>query len=252
MPAAAATERIGLPAGIRACLFDLDGVLTPTAVVHAAAWKQMFDAYLRERAAGSGEPFEPFDTHADYEQFVDGKPRYDGVRSFLASRGIELPEGTPADPPTVDTVCGLGNRKDELVGELLRRGIEPYPGSVRYVRAVRDAGLHRAVVSASAHCREVLEAAGIADLLEVRIDGIVAAERRLKGKPAPDTFLAAAEELHVPPAEAAVFEDALAGVQAGRAGGFGFVVGVDRVGQAEALREHGADVVVTDLAELLR
>jgi beta-phosphoglucomutase family hydrolase len=243
---------LGLPAGIRACLFDLDGVLTPTAAVHAAAWKQMFDAYLRELAARAGEPFEPFDAHADYEQYVDGKPRYDGVRSFLASRGIELPEGTPRDPPSAETVCGLGNRKDELVVELLRRGVEPYAGSVRYARAVRDAGLHRAVVSASVHCREVLEAAGIADLFEVRIDGIVAAERKLRGKPAPDTFLAAAEALDVPHASAAVFEDALAGVEAGRAGGFGFVVGVDRVGQAQALREHGANVVVSDLAELLR
>jgi HAD superfamily hydrolase (TIGR01509 family) len=200
----------------------------------------------------TGEPFEPFDDHADYERYVDGRPRYDGVRSFLASRGIELPEGTPADPPGAETVCGLGNRKDELAVALMRKGVEPYPGSVRYVRAVRDAGLHRAVVSASVHCREVLEAAGIADLFEVRIDGIVAAERRLKGKPEPDTFLAAAEALGVPAAAATVFEDALAGVEAGRAGGFGFVVGVDRVGQAEALREHGARVVVSDLAELLR
>ena len=252
MPAAAATESLGLPAGIRACLFDLDGVLTPTAVVHAAAWKQTFDEYLRERAARTGERFEPFDSRSDYGDYVDGKPRYDGVRSFLASRGIELPEGTPADPPDAETVCGLGNRKDELVVELLRRGVEPYPGSARYVRAVRDAGLYRAVVSASAHCREVLESAAIADLFDVRIDGIVAAERHLRGKPAPDTFLAAAEALAVPAAAAAVFEDALAGVEAGRAGGFGFVVGVDRVGHADALREHGADVVVSDLAELLR
>jgi len=252
MPAAVVTEGLGLPAGIRACLFDLDGVLTPTALVHAAAWKQMFDAYLRERAARAGEPFQPFDAHADYEQYVDGKPRYDGVRSFLAARGIELPEGTPADPPTAETVFGLGNRKDEFVSALLQRGVEPYPGSVHYVRAVRDAGLHRAVVSASAHCREVLEAAGIVDLFEVRIDGIVAGERQLKGKPAPDTFLAAADALGVPPAAAAVFEDALAGVEAGRAGAFGFVIGVDRTGQADALRKHGADVVVSDLAELLK
>jgi beta-phosphoglucomutase family hydrolase len=252
MPAAAATEGLGLPGGISACLFDLDGVLTPTALVHAAAWKQMFDAYLHERAARTGEPYRPFDAHADYEQYVDGKARDDGVRSFLAARGIELPEGTPADPPSEETVGGLGNRKDELFVAQLQRGVEPYPGSVRYVRAVRDAGLHRAVVSASAHCREVLEAAGIIDLFEVRIDGIVAAERKLRGKPAPDTFLAAAEALGVPPAAAAVFEDALAGVEAGRAGGFGFVVGVDRTGEAEALREHGAEVVVSDLAELLR
>ena len=251
MPAAAATKRLGLPAGIRACLFDLDGVLTPTALVHAAAWKQMFDAYLRDRATRAGEPFDPFDAQADYEQYIDGKARSDGVRSFLAARSIELPEGTAADPPSAETVAGLGSRKDELVRALLQRGVDPYPGSVRYVRAVRDAGLHRAVVSASEHCREVLEAAGIADLFEVRIDGIVALERHLSGKPAPDTFLAAAEALGVPSAAAAVFEDALAGVEAGRAGGFGFVVGVDRTGQADALREHGADVVVADPAELL-
>src|SRR5262249_5201119 len=191
MPGAAATERLGLPAGIRACLFDLDGVLTPTALIHAEAWKQMFDAYLGERALRTRERVEPFAALADSEGYVAGKPRYVGVRSFLASRRIELPEGTPAESPGAETVCGLGNRKDELAVALMRKGVEPYPGSVRYVRAVRDAGLHRAVVSASVHCREVLEAAGIADLFEVRIDGIVAAERRLRGKPEPDTFLAA-------------------------------------------------------------
>lgn len=251
MPATAATERLGLPGGTRACLFDLDGVLTPTALVHAAAWKQMFDAFLKERAAPAGEPFEPFDAHADYARYLDGEARADGVRSFLAARGIELPEGTRADAPGAETVWGLGNRKDEHVSALLQRGIDAYPGSVRYVRAVRDAGLRRAVVSASEHCREVLEAAGIADLFEVRIDGIVAAERHLRGKPAPDSFAAAAEALGVPSAAAAVFEDALAGVEAGRAGDFGFVVGVDRTGEADALREHGADVVVPDLEELL-
>ena len=245
-------QRLGLPSGIRACLFDLDGVLTQTARVHAAAWKQMFDAFLRDRADRTGEPFIPFDPVADYNQYVDGKPRYDGVRSFLASRGIELPEGDPSDPPSAETVFGLGNRKDELVLAMLERdGVEVYDGSVRYVRAVRDAGLHRAVVSASANCREVLQAAGIEDLCEVRIDGIVVEQKHLKGKPAPDTFLAAAEELGAKPSEAAVFEDALAGVEAGRAGSFGFVVGVDRTGQREALLEHGADIVVSDLAELL-
>jgi beta-phosphoglucomutase family hydrolase len=245
-------ERLGLPSGIRACLFDLDGVLTQTARVHAQAWKEMFDAFLRRRSERTGEPFVPFDPVADYSAYVDGKPRYDGVHSFLASRDIELPEGDPSDPPTAETVCGLGNRKNELVLTLLRRdGVQVYEGSVRYVRAVRDAGLHRAVVSASANTREVLKAAGIEDLFEVRIDGIVAAERHLRGKPAPDPFLAAAEQLNVPAAEAAVFEDALAGVEAGRAGDFGYVVGVDRVGQREALLEHGADIVVGDLAELL-
>ena len=245
-------QRLGLPSRIRACLFDLDGVLTQTAKVHAAAWKEMFDDFLRERAAQTGEKFVPFDPVADYDTYVDGKPRYDGVRSFLASRGIELPEGDPNDPPSAETVRGLGNRKNELVLALLKRdGVKVYEGSVRYVRAVRDAGLRRAVVSASANCREVLQAAGIEDLFEVRIDGIVVEQQHLKGKPAPDTFLAAAEQLGATPGEAAVFEDALAGVEAGRAGGFGFVVGVDRTGQREALKEHGADIVVSDLAELM-
>jgi beta-phosphoglucomutase family hydrolase len=245
-------QRLGLPSQIRACLFDLDGVLTQTARVHAAAWKEMFDAFLRDRAGRTVEKLVPFDPVADYDTYVDGKPRYDGVRSFLASRGIRLPEGDPSDPPSAETVYGLGNRKNELVLAMLKRdGVQVYEGSVRYVRAVRDAGLHRAVVSASANCREVLQAAGIEDLFEVRIDGIVVEEKQLKGKPAPDTFLAAAEELGAKPAEAAVFEDALAGVEAGRAGHFGFVVGVDRTGQHEALVQHGADIVVSDLAELL-
>jgi beta-phosphoglucomutase family hydrolase len=243
---------LGLPNEIDACLFDLDGVLTQTAKVHAEAWKEMFDAFLRARSARTGEPFVPFDRVKDYDEFVDGKPRYDGVRSFLASRGIALPEGDPSDPPSAETVTGLGNRKNELVLALIRRnGVEAYDGSVRYVQAVRDAGLHRAVVSSSANCREVLVAAGIEDLFEVRIDALVAEREHLKGKPAPDTFLGAARALGVQPSQAAVFEDALAGVAAGRAGRFGFVVGVDRSGQAEALREHGADLVVSDLAELL-
>ena len=245
-------QALGLPSRTRACLFDLDGVLTKTARVHAAAWKEMFDAYLRSRAARTGEGFAPFDPVRDYDEYVDGKPRYDGVRSFLAAREIELPEGDPADPPSAETVAGLGNRKNELVLALIHRGgVEVYDGSVRYVHAVREAGLHRAVVSSSANTREVLAAAGIEDLFEVRIDGVVAEQRALKGKPAPDTFLAAARALEVEPAQAAVFEDALAGVEAGAAGGFGFVVGVDRTGQAAALRAHGADIVVSDLAELL-
>jgi beta-phosphoglucomutase family hydrolase len=243
---------LGLPDSIRVCLFDLDGVLTQTARQHAAAWKEMFDAFLQARAAEAGEPFVPFDPSADYGRYVDGKPRYDGVRSFLASRGIELPDGDPSDPPSVDTVAGLGNRKNELVLTIMReQGVEPYEGSVRYVHAVRDAGLGRAVVSASANCRDVLVAAGIEDLFDVRVDAIVAEREHLSGKPAPDTFLAAARALGADPAQATVFEDALAGVAAGRAGRFGFVVGVDRAGQAEALRKHGADVVVSDLAELL-
>jgi beta-phosphoglucomutase family hydrolase len=244
-------QLLGLPDSIRACLFDLDGVLTQTARQHAAAWKEMFDAFLRARAAEAGTPFAPFDP-ADYDEYVDGKPRYDGVRSFLASRGIQLPDGDPSDPPTADTIAGLGNRKNELVLSIMReQGVEPYEGSVRYVHAVREAGMGRAVVSASANCRDVLIAAGIEDLFDVRVDAVVAEREHLSGKPAPDTFLAAARALGVEPAQATVFEDALAGVAAGRAGGFGFVVGVDRVGQAEALSKHGADVVVSDLAELL-
>jgi beta-phosphoglucomutase family hydrolase len=252
MPAAAATERLGLPAGIRACLFDLDGVLTQTAKVHAAAWKEMFDAYLEQRAGRTGEEFVPFDSGDDYDQYVDGKPRYEGVQSFLESRGIELPRGNPDDPPDAETVTGLGNRKNELVLKLIHdKGVEPYEGSVRYLHAARDAGLRRAVVSSSTNCRDVLRAAGIEDLLEVRMDGVVAEREHIKGKPAPDTYLKAAEMLGSEPAQSAVFEDALAGVESGRAGHFGCVVGVDRVGQADALKEHGADVVVKDLAELL-
>jgi beta-phosphoglucomutase family hydrolase len=243
---------LGLPDGVTACLFDLDGVLTKTAKVHDRAWKQTFDDYLRERAARTGEDFTEFDPVRDYDEYVDGKPRYDGVRSFLASRGITLPEGTPDDPPDKETISGIGNRKNDLVLKLIKEdGVEAYEGSVRYVKAARDAGLHRAVVSSSANCRDVLIAAGIEDLFEVRIDGQVAEEQHLRGKPAPDTFLAAARALGVQPAQGAVFEDALAGVEAGRAGHFGFVVGVDRVGQADALRQHGADIVVKDLAELL-
>ena len=243
---------LGLPEDVRACLFDLDGVLTQTAKVHAAAWKTMFDEFLRAWSARAETPFIPFDPVVDYDEYVDGKPRYDGVRSFLQARGIELPEGSSADPPSAETVHGLGNRKNELVLALLhKQGVEVYEGSIRYVRAARDAGLHCAVVSSSANTREVLESAGIEDLFEARIDGVVAEERHLEGKPAPDTFLAGAQALGVDAGEAAVFEDALAGVEAGRGGHFRFVVGVDRTGQAEALREHGADVVVTDLAELL-
>ncbi|MDQ3865868.1 MAG: beta-phosphoglucomutase family hydrolase [Actinomycetota bacterium] len=252
-PAAAGEGRtVKVPEAIAACLFDLDGVLTQTAKVHAAAWKQMFDRFLREWAERTGEPFRPFDRPTDYDEYVDGKPRLDGVRSFLESRGIELPLGSPADPPEAETVHGLGTRKNELVLELIReQGVEPYEGSVRFVEAAREQGLRRAVVSASTNCRDVLAAAGIEHLFEVRIDGVVAEREGLAGKPAPDTFLAAGRAFGVEPAHAAVFEDALAGVEAGRAGAFGWVVGVDRTGQAEALRRRGADVVVQDLEELL-
>lgn len=243
---------LGLPPSIRACLFDMDGVLTRTAKLHAVAWKQMFDEYLQRRSVATGERFVPFDAASDYDDFVDGKLREDGARSFLASRGIHLPEGGETDPPDAETVHGLANRKDELFADLLRQGrVETYDGSVRYVRAVRQAGLRTAVVSSSKHCRDVLASAGIADLFDGRIDGVVAREAHLAGKPAPDTYLAAALSVGVAAAEAAVFEDALSGVEAGHAGHFGLVVGVDRVGQADELRRHGADTVVTDLAALL-
>jgi beta-phosphoglucomutase family hydrolase len=240
-----------LPDTVRACLFDLDGVLTDTASVHARAWKAMFDQFLRRRADETGEPFNPFEP-IDYERFVDGRPRLDGTRGFLESRGIDLREGTPDDPPGSATVYGLSNQKNAQVLHLLAEGgIKVFEGSVRFVRVVRAKGLRTAVVSSSANTAQVLAAAGIAHLFDARIDGVVAAQRGLAGKPAPDTFLAGAEALGVTPPEAAVFEDALAGVAAGRAGGFGFVVGVDRAGQREALLAHGADIVVEDLAELL-
>ena len=229
----------GLPDHIRACLFDLDGVLTQTAKVHAAAWKEMFDGFLRER---DGEDFRPF-TDEDYNRYVDGKPRYDGVRSFLESRGIE---------PEEALVKELGDRKNALVQRKIREdGVEVYEGSRRYLEAARDAGLQRAVVSSSANTKEVLEVTGLDALVEARVDGVLARERGLPGKPKPDTFLEGARMLGADPSQAAVFEDALAGVEAGRAGDFGCVIGVDRVGQADALRDHGADRVVQDLAELL-
>ncbi|MGW4227390.1 beta-phosphoglucomutase family hydrolase [Streptomyces bauhiniae] len=240
--------QLGLPDTIQACLFDLDGVVTKTAVVHAAAWKETFDAFLRDH---EGPDARPFDEVADYDEYVDGRPRADGVRSFLESRGIELPEGTPDDPPDAGTVHGLGNRKNELLLEKIRTdGVEAYEGTLRYLAAVRAAGLATAIVSSSANCRDVLRSIDAEDLFDVRIDGVVAAERHLPGKPKPDTFLAAAKDLGVPPERAAVYEDALAGMDAGRAGGFGYVVGLDRTGQADALYAHGAHIVVTDLAEL--
>ncbi|MEU8089888.1 HAD family hydrolase [Micromonospora chalcea] len=243
---------LGLPAHVSACLFDLDGVLTQTAKVHNAAWAETFDAYLRRRSVETGEPFQPFDPGPDYNRYVDGRPRADGVRTFLASRGITLPEGSPDDPPEADTVNGLGNRKNVvLLQRIEQHGVEAYEGSVRYLQAATAAGLRRAVVSASANCAAVVHAAGLDHWLEARVDGVVARANGLRGKPDPDTFLEGARLLGVEPAQAAVFEDALAGVAAGRAGGFGYVIGVDRVGQADELLAHGADVVVTDLADLL-
>jgi len=236
-------KTIGLPEGIKACLFDLDGVLTPTALIHAQAWKRVFDEFLEARSIKAGEAFKPFDEVRDYDEYVDGKPRADGVRSFLESRGITLPEAS---------VDQLAERKDELFLDLLHaHGVKPYPGSLNYLRAVHEAALRTAVVSSSKHCTEVLRAAGIQGEFDAQVDGNVAQTSRLNGKPAPDTYLEAARMLGVGAPEAAVFEDALAGVAAGRAGKFGFVVGVDRAGQAQALREHGANVVVKDLADLL-
>lgn len=239
---------IGLPDNVTACLFDLDGVLTGTAELHRAAWKETFDEFLRRRdGAGFGEF-----TEADYNAYVDGRPRFDGVRAFLASRAIVLPEGDPEAPPSDETVQGVGNRKNQLVQEIIaKRGVSPFPGSVRYLEAAVRAGLRIGVVTSSANGRAVLDAGGLSRFVEARIDGVVIAERKLSGKPAPDSFIAGAEALGVTPAQAAVFEDALSGVQAGKAGNFGYVVGVDRVGQADRMRELGADIVVTDLAELL-
>lgn len=231
---------LGLPDRIRACLFDLDGVLTDTASVHRRAWKAMFDEYLSTIADGS---YTPFDAGSDYENYVDGKPRADGIRSFLGSRLIDVDE---------DTVTRLGDRKNEMFRKTLKSdGIEVFDGSRQYLQAVADAGLRRAVVSSSANTREVLELTGLDRYVEVRVDGVTLREENLPGKPAPDTYLRAAELLDVDPADAAVFEDALSGVAAGRAGNFGLVVGVDRTGQARALKDKGADIVIKDLGELL-
>jgi beta-phosphoglucomutase family hydrolase len=231
-----------LPEGITACLFDLDGVITQTAKLHAAAWKEMFDDYLRNRSGETGAPFEEF-TPGDYDRYVDGRPRLDGVRTFLAARGIEHDD---------ELVRRLGDRKNDLVLKLIReRGVEVYDGSIDFVKEARNEGLRRAVVSSSANTREVLESVGIEDLFEAVVDGIVAQRDGLPGKPAPDTFVAGARALGAEPAQAVVFEDALAGVEAGRAGNFGYVVGVDRTGQRDALAERGADIVVDDLSELI-
>ena len=236
-----------------AVLFDLDGVLTATAKIHAACWKRMFDDYLRMRTNKTGGHFQPFEIETDYKAYVDGKLRYDGVRDFLKSRTIELPEGSPDDPPSVETVCGLGNRKNDMINDVLEsEGVEPYQGSIALVRQLRRQGVKTAVVSSSHNCLAVLQAAKIADLFDARVDGEVADRLHLRGKPAPDTFLAAATQLGVSPKRAVVVEDAIAGVQAGRAGRFGLVVGVARKGEADALKDNGADVVVADLSELVQ
>ena len=241
----------GLPDGVTACLFDMDGVVTKTALVHSAAWKEMFDDFLRQHAKDTGTEFVTFDSH-DYDTYVDGKPRLDGTRSFLESRDIKLPEGSPDDPAGKATINGLSNKKNDLVLAVLARdGVQVYEDTITYIQTVRAGGLATAIVSSSANTQQVLDSAGIADLFDVRVDGQIASERGLRGKPAPDTFLAAAEELHVPASQAVVFEDAVAGVEAGHAGHFAFVVGVDRVGHADELRQHGADVAVQDVASLL-
>src|SRR6202451_4380648 len=238
---------LGLPDGVTACLFDMDGVVTKTAVGHAAAGRQMFAEFLPSQPGQA-----PFDSVKEYDEYVDGKPRLEGTKSFLESRHIDLPAGDPSDKPSAHTVYGLSNRKNELVLEVLKRdGVEVYPGSRRYIDAVRTAGLKTAIVSSSANTEAVLKAGGVADLFDVRVDANVAKERGLHGKPAPDTFLEAARMLGVPPEHAAVYEDALAGVAAGHAGKFGLVVGVNRVGQADALRQHGADGGITDMAAIL-
>ena len=244
-----------------AVIFDLDGVVTQTAAVHAAAWKRLFDAYLKERAARAGgaaappasgdDPLRPFDLDADYARSVDGKPRYDGVRDFLASRGIELPAGDPADPPDAETVCGLGNRKNDLFNaEVREHGVKTYPSTVELIRQLHAAGIRVGLMSSSKNTAMVLDVTGTTDLFEVRVDGVVAAEVGLPGKPDPAMYLETARRLGVDAARSVVVEDALSGVEAGRRGKFKLVIGVDRLGQAEALREHGADVVVDDLAEV--
>jgi beta-phosphoglucomutase family hydrolase len=247
VPAPSSLASLGLPDSIRACLFDLDGVLTRTATVHFAAWKRTFDEFLQRY-----EPGQPEFSQLDYNRFVDGKHRADGVRGFLESRGITLPEGSPGDSPDAATVQAISTRKNDMVlAELAEHGVEIYPGSVDYLRAAKAAGLATAVVTASANGEKVIEAGGFADLIDVRVDGLVAARDALRGKPEPDTFLAGARLLGVEPAAAVVYEDAISGVEAGRAGNFGYVVGVDRVAQADALKAAGADVVVQDLEQLL-
>jgi len=235
---------------LEGAIFDLDGVITDTAQVHMKAWKALFDEYLQRRAERDGEPFSPF-TEQDYLDYVDGMPRYDGVRTFLASRGLQLPEGTPEDGPDEETVCGLGNRKNAQFQQVLEReGAVVFPGSERLVRALRAQGVITGVASSSKNCKMVLERAGISDLFGARVDGVVLAEQNLPGKPDPAMFVTCAEWLGVSPARSLVVEDAISGVQAGRAGGFGLVIGVNRGADAEALRENGADWVVEDLSEL--
>ena len=235
-----------------AVLFDLDGVVTDTASLHATCWKQMFDEYLQKRARHRGEAFRPFDLATDYRLYVDGKPRFDGVRDFLSSRGIQLPEGNPDDPAEVETVCGLGNRKNDLVNHVIADvGVEPYDGTVQFIHQLRRDGFKIAVVTSSQNCTAVLKAAKLDEFFEVQVDGNTIHAQRLAGKPAPDTFLMAAKLLGVEPKRTVVIEDAISGVQAGANGRFGLVIGIARKGNAEELKHHGAHLVVDDLAELL-
>jgi beta-phosphoglucomutase family hydrolase len=235
-----------------AALLDLDGVITDTASIHAACWKRMFDEYLQNRATQRGEVFRPFDIALDYGVYVDGKPRFDGVRDFLTSRGIRLPEGSPDDPPEAETVDGLGNRKNDLVNKIIEdKGVEPYEGSVTFIRQLRHQGFKIAVVTSSQNCTAVLKAAKLDHFFDLQVDGNVIHAEHLAGKPAPDTYLRAAKLLGVEPSRAVVIEDALSGVEAGSARGFGLVIGVARRGNAEELRRHGAYLVVNDLGELV-
>ena len=234
-----------------AVLFDLDGVVTDTASIHATCWKQMFDQYLRNRARNR-EAFRPFELATDYRLYVDGKPRFDGVRDFLASRGIHLPEGNPEDPTDVETVCGLGNRKNDLVNLVIADvGVDPYDGTVQFIHQLRRNGFKIAVVTSSQNCTAVLKAAKLDDLFEVQVDGNTIHAQRLAGKPAPDTFLMAAKLLGCEPERTVVIEDAISGVQAGASGRFGLVIGIARKGNAEELKHHGAHLIVDDLGELV-
>jgi beta-phosphoglucomutase family hydrolase len=234
-----------------AWLFDLDGIITDTASVHANAWKKMFDEYLEEVATREGAPFEPFELDPDYVSYVDGMPRYNGVDSFLRSRGIVLEWGNPSDPPEKETVCGLGNRKNDMFNKVLKaQGAEVFESSVNMVRALKAKGKRVAVVTSSKNCDTVLAVAGLTDLFEAKVDGNVAVERKLAGKPDPHTYEEAARMLDSTPARSVVFEDAISGVQAGKAGGFGLVIGVARHDDPDALKANGADIVVRDLAEL--
>ena len=239
-------------ANFDAVLFDLDGVLTSTAKLHAAAWKQTFDRFLKAYAEARKETFIPFDISEDYRIYVDGKSRFDGVQSFLASRGIDLSYGAPTDPPAAETVCGVGNQKNELVNQIIaREGVEAYPGSVKAVNLLKDRGIKTGVVSSSNNCAAVLREAKIESLFDIRVDGETASHLSLSGKPEPDMFLEAARQLGVEPRRSIVVEDAIAGVQAGKKGGFGLVIGIARAGNFDELRKQGADLVVEDLEQLL-